>query len=69
MNEEFECLNQTPYEKRILHFDAANDFIENELMVQHYNNCVTTKDMLFFRYVSNQKRITKNFAILNINLM
>ena len=35
---------------------AANDFVENELMVQHYNDCVTTKK----RFIS--RSINMNFS-------
>ena len=42
---------------------AANDFEENEQMVQHHNDCVTTKKA-FFRYVSNKKRSNyKKFSL------
>ena len=46
MNEQFECLNQTPYEKRILHFDATGGFVslnsqQTRIMTERYNRILT----------------------------
>ena len=40
---------------------AANDFVENELMVQHYNDCVTTKKRFLDMFPIKRELITKNF--------
>ena len=40
---------------------AANDFVENELMVQHYNDCVTTKKRFLDMFPIKRELTTKNF--------
>ena len=40
---------------------AANDFVENELMVQHYNDCVATKKRFLDMFPIKRELITKNF--------
>jgi len=40
---------------------AANDFEKNEQMVQHYNDCVTTKKRFLDMFPIKREFTTKNF--------